>query len=234
MKTIAYDTSRFPFAEIVAAHLNVRDLARLHEIADYPTFTRATDQRTAFHRRFYQIGETFFEVYHRFLRDVAAHAFGGAGLIHQRIPTFRVHLPNNLGVGEFHRDSDYAHPRTERNFWLPLTDAWGTNTIWIESEPGAGDYAPRAVRYGEVLLFDGGSLKHGNRINDTCHTRVSFDFRVIPKSDYAPSDGASINTNMRFEVGGYYEDLADYSGGAPNSTPNDTPSIARSTNGTPP
>jgi hypothetical protein len=31
--------------------------------------------------------------------------------LYQRIPTFRVQLPDNEAVGEFHRDSDYNPPK---------------------------------------------------------------------------------------------------------------------------
>jgi len=201
--TLDYDTRAFPFAELVARHLNVDDLSRCHELADYPLFKRETDQKTSFHQRFYTIGGAFFDTYRRFIKTVAE-PFIGDEAVYQKIPTFRVHLPNNLGVGEFHRDRDYNHQVTEINFWLPLTDAWETNSIYIESEEGKRDYAPWSVRYGQVLVFDGANLSHGNRINQTGCTRVSFDFRVIPRSRYTDGAGASVNMGATFTIGGYY------------------------------
>ena len=31
-------------------------------------------------------------------------------------------MHDNLGVGEFHRDSDYEHPLEEINFLVPVTE----------------------------------------------------------------------------------------------------------------
>ena len=56
---------------------------------------------------------------------------------------------------------------------------------------GSGTVVPRLERRqscvvvragGQMLVFDGANLEHGNRINRSDETRVSFDFRVIPLS----------------------------------------------------
>ena len=44
-------------------------------------------------------------------------------------------------------------------------------------------------------------------INMENKTRVSFDFRVIPKERYVSSDHLTINTGTKFNIGGYYEEL---------------------------
>jgi ectoine hydroxylase-related dioxygenase (phytanoyl-CoA dioxygenase family) len=128
-------------------------------------------------------------------------------LIYQRVPTFRVQLPNNLSVGEFHRDRDYGHDPSEINIWLPLTQARDSSTVWIESFEGCEDYKPYNLDNGQFLLFDGANLKHGNQINRTGFTRVSFDFRIIPASRYKPNDRLSINTKKRMVIGDYFEKL---------------------------
>ena len=46
---------------------------------------------------------------------------------------------------------------------------------------------------------------HGNKDNVTSQTRVSFDFRVIPKSRYINSNHLTINTKIPFGIGGYYD-----------------------------
>ena len=84
-------------------------------------------------------------------------------IIYQKIPTFRVHLKDNQAVGEWHRDRDYNHGKSEINIWLPFTDAYDTNTIWIESEEDKNDFKPYNVSYGEVLVFNGANLIHGNK-----------------------------------------------------------------------
>ena len=77
------------------------------------------------------------------------------------------------------------------------------NTIWIESQPDLMDYGPMVVNYGELLIFDG-SLKHGNVINRSSASRLSFDFRVIPISQYAPINKRSYFREIDFSLGQYY------------------------------
>ena len=42
------------------------------------------------------------------------------------------------------------HFAGELNFWLPLTPTFGANTLWLESAPGAGDFTPQTLEYGQV------------------------------------------------------------------------------------
>jgi hypothetical protein len=206
-KTLDYEVDKYPFPEVIRSWLGVERLEDIHEGVDYEVFTRETDQSTEFHRRLYEIGDDFYDVYRRFLVDVAR-PFFGEDLIYQRIPSFRIHLPGNVAVGEFHRDRDYSHGEGEINFWLPVSRAWDTNSVWIETSEGASDFQPYDVEVGQVLVFDGVNLAHGNKLNETGKTRVSFDFRVIPKSQYRPRHEAqSVNTGVRFEIGGYFEEL---------------------------
>ena len=205
---VDYDLGRYPLPDLVREQFGVDRLDEIHESAEYPLLTRENDQKTVFHERFYSIGDEFFRVYRRLLVDVVQPLFG-ENLIYQRVPTFRVHLPNNVAVGEIHRDRDYSHGQGEVNFWLPFTPAWDTNTIWIESSEGSGDLQPYACGVGQILVFDGVNLLHGNVQNTTGKTRVSVDFRVIPESQYVPREAATINTKLDFAVGGYFADLAE-------------------------
>jgi ectoine hydroxylase-related dioxygenase (phytanoyl-CoA dioxygenase family) len=201
-----YSTIRFPFARLVAEHFQTADLSTMHDGVEYPLLTRDSDQGTIFHKHFYTIGNEFCDVYRHFVCEVIA-TITGANIVYQRVPTFRIHLPNNVSVGEFHRDRDYFHDPAEINFWLPLTRAWGNNTVWIESSEGKEDFRPYELEYGEFLMFDGANLKHGNRINDTGFTRVSIDFRAMSTVHYYPSDRRTINSGMRFIIGEFFEKL---------------------------
>jgi ectoine hydroxylase-related dioxygenase (phytanoyl-CoA dioxygenase family) len=133
-------------------------------------------------------------------------------IVYQAIPTFRVAYPNNIAVGEFHKDKHYRNGEwaamvKEDNFFLPFTDAYDTNTIWVESEEDKGDYDPMNCNYGEIIQWDGCNLSHGNKINITGKARVSVDFRVIKYSNYVPSEYESINTKIKFQIGGYYKTI---------------------------
>lgn len=207
LKTLLdYDVSRYPFAEVVSAMFDGQSLDRLGHDVHYELLTREKDQQTAFHDRFYGSVGTFLPLYRRLITERVRPLFSEE-IIYQRVPTFRVHLPVNVAVGTFHVDSDFGHADGEINFWLPFTDAWGTNTIWIESAPGRDDYEPVSVRYGQILLFNGVRLRHGNQVNATAHTRVSVDFRVLRRSDYRPRDAATVNTGLKFTIGEYFAEL---------------------------
>ena len=54
--------------------------------------------------------------------------------------------------------------------------------IFTESEENKGDFQPIMAEYGECIEWNASFLTHGNKINRTDITRVSFDFRVIPRS----------------------------------------------------
>ena len=137
MRCTTYDTKEYPFRNIINNWLNTKDLSKLHEIKQYEHFDRKHDQSTQWHEMFYtmiRIDKTFNRVYVNFLTDIIKPRFNEE-IVYQKIPTFRVHLPGNVSVGEFHKDKDYrnkewAEKVKEMNYYVPLTKAYGTNTIW--------------------------------------------------------------------------------------------------------
>jgi hypothetical protein len=201
---IPYDTERYPFARLVAEHLGVADLSLLHNQYSYALLTRETDQMTPLHRRLYDIGEAFYDMYRMFVFQEVRKLLG-ENVIYQRKPSFRFQLPGNIAVGKFHRDRDNFHDTTEINLWVPLTPITPDTAVWVESREGARDFRPCLLNYGEVLVFDGANLEHGNQINHSGRTRLSFDFRVVPEALFRDSDKQSVNTKMRFALGDYFE-----------------------------
>ena len=204
MEYIEYSTEDYPFRGIIEEVLQTKDLERIHSMADYELFVKGTDQSTIWHKRYYDNLDKFLPLYDKFINEVVKPSFG-EDIVYQKIPTFRTQLVKNLGVFEFHRDRDYAHNEEERNFFLPFTDAYATNTIWVESEEDKADYSPMTTLYGQVVKWNGNSLMHGNRQNTTSNTRVSVDFRCIPFSKYSEEEGAAaIYSKMKFKIGDYY------------------------------
>ena len=202
--THRYDRAEHDLVGLVAAALGASALETLGHREPQPLLTRGTDQATPFHRRFYESFSSLADAYERFVREVAGPIIGEA-FCYQTIPTFRIHLPANVGVGTIHTDADYNHPAGEVNFWVPLTRAWDTNTLWIERARGGGDLAPLPpVGPGQVVVFDAVGWRHGTMRNSTGSTRVSFDFRCIPLSRYQPTDARSENTNQRLVIGDYF------------------------------
>lgn len=169
------------------------------------------DNKTWFHQKFYKkINEEwteFEEEYRRFIKnevkDLLEEEF-----IFQARPTFRVQIPGNKSVGDFHRDYDYNHQKGEINFVVALTDMNDTSAIWAESEPDLGDYLPINVKKDQFFCFDGNMCKHGNKINETGKTRVSLDFRILPISMYDPQfSKASTGVKKKMIIGEYYDTI---------------------------
>lgn len=212
MNIIKFNKEIYNFLDIVSNWLNISDLSKLHNLKKYDKFKRKNDQSTDWHRLFYKKireDKIFSITYKKFLKEIIKPRFN-EDIVYQKIPTFRVHLPGNIAVGEFHKDKFYrnenwANKVKEINYFFPLTRAYGTNTIWVESREDKADFSPIEVNYGDCVEWDASNLMHGNKDNTTGETRVSFDFRIIPISRYVDSSHNTINTSIPFSIGGYYE-----------------------------
>ncbi len=205
MKFINYSKEKYPFREIIEKILGTKNLEKLHQDQRYDLFVKGTDQKTKWHELYYSNLDEFLPLYEKFIYEIVRPVFGEE-IVYQKVPTFRTQLVNNLGVFQFHKDREYQHNQNEINFFLPFTDAYDTNTIWVESEEDKGDYAPMNTNYGNIVMWNGCHLTHGNKQNTTSNTRVSCDFRVIPLSKYKEEEGKSaIYTKMKFIIGDYYK-----------------------------
>lgn len=206
-----YDTEKYPFRKNAEEIFQREDLEKFHELKAYPILEAAkTDQSTDWHKIFYSGFEKHMgDLYRKFLAEIVSPYFSIAKgeLVYQKIPTFRVHMVGNLGVGEFHRDSDYNHSSYELNVWLPFTDTYGTNTVWIHTDGDDNPPVPIAVKYGQAMIFNGADFLHGNYINDTPDTRVSIDFRICEHCDFIPRNKATLNTKKIMDIGGYFEKM---------------------------
>ena len=199
----SYDRIAYPFAEICTAALG--DLTTLHD--ETIARLRVGSERTQFHAQLYAIGDPFLSVYRAFVKhllDIEAGAY-----LYQAVPSFRVHLPGNVATGNFHKDSDFNHPHEEINYLVALTPMHNSSSVWIESEPGANDFMPVELRVGQYLRFHGADLMHGSVPNVTGQTRVSFDFRILPKAAYRPTDARTVNAGVSLTLGAYYADGSD-------------------------
>ena len=75
------------------------------------------DQSTVYHKQFYNhISKTaFYNVFNAFILGFIKPLFN-EDILYQKIPTFRVHQPDNFAVAEFHRDRDYSHSKHDIMF----------------------------------------------------------------------------------------------------------------------
>ena len=210
MKLLKYDVNQYPFSDIIKKLYEIDNLELIHKqwknAREYDLLDDVrTDQTTVYHKHFYNTVSTtnWYEVYNKFIKEVIRPLFDNE-ILYQRIPTFRVHQPNNLAVAAYHRDSEYSHSTHEINFFLPLTRAFDNNTIWVESEKDKKDFAPMNLNIGECAQWDGANLLHGNKTNDTGVARVSVDFRVLPAEKYQENELTSITNNTKMIIGDYW------------------------------
>ena len=220
MKKFTYDTDRYKFRELVSEIYDVENLEKIHEIKpnmvrdEYKKMYIDTENTTAFHDLFYKrLNDNWtemYESYERFIKEEILPIMDEE-FHYQYLPSFRIQLPDeNQAVHTWHCDSDplHKHPKGEINIWLPLTRCYGTNTMWIESEPFKLDFQPLEGDYGNFWTNNGNVCMHGNKPNVEVDTRMSFDFRIIPLSKYDPNYSVtSANTTSKFVVGGYYKEL---------------------------
>jgi hypothetical protein len=210
---LPYDSIRYPFREIMESHLAVGSLELLHNHFYMPKITAENDQEAPLHREMYRIGPAFGTVYRKFVQDWVQPIIGSS-VVFQKVPSLRYQAPGTVAVGAWHRDSDFGHGRGEINVWVPLTSSEPSSSVWLESQPDRGDFGPAMVPFGCAMLFDAVSLMHGNVINTSQYTRVSFEFRVIKESAYGARSERSVKQRKRFQVGDYFDRLpsADFSG----------------------
>ena len=71
---------------------------------------------------------------------------------------------------------------------------------------GKKDFFPMEIDYGEFFNFNGNKCTHGNKTNITKNARVSFDFRILPKSKYQfTNKKTSVTSKKKFVIGEYYK-----------------------------
>ena len=58
---------------------------------------------------------------------------------------------------------------------------------------------------GNFIMWDGANLNHGSEHNTTGKSRVSVDFRVLPKSKYQDNDMVSTSNKTKMTIGEYWE-----------------------------
>lgn len=221
-KVLNYNVKVYEFQELMKKVLGLEgNLQEAHTLIkdsiEWEQITFQNDTSTAFHTKYYKSPHynEMIELYHHFLKEWLLPQLEEDEYIVQKEPSFRIHIPNNTALGKrgdekdeekigFHCDGDYNHPRSEINYMITITGQNDTNSCYVESEPGKGDFHPINIQYGEVFRFYGNQCRHYNMKNNTGKTRISFDFRIIPASQYEETDNAAIHSGRKFTVGGYY------------------------------
>ena len=208
-KIFNYSIDKYPFKEILE-NLFGTELSNLHKtLGNFKKFevknNISTDQSTLAHKVFYSnFSRTIEPLYKKFIKEVIIPILHPHKFYYQQIPTFRVGLPENTFVGEFHKDSFYNHQNYEINFNLGLANYVGDAALKTQLKPGSDKYIILECPYGSIFSFDHIDCIHGAEPNPLGKTMVSFDFRLALQDLYYSSDNRSINQGKGFNRGEYF------------------------------
>ena len=212
-----YDISQYPFVELIKNHFDVSELCSLHkerlDLLPIDKLSFENESKTKFHEFYYykQRGgwPELVSTYNNFIREII-YPIIGEDFIYQYKPTFRIHLPNDQAVHKWHYDSDedHRHPTGEINFQIAITKMIESSATWCETDIGKADYIPMNMFPGQFIQFCGNKCTHGNKNNQTNDTRISLDFRILPKRLCSSNqDSSSVTAGIKFAVGDYYKEL---------------------------
>ncbi len=205
MKYFDYSIAEYPFKETLENIYGCK-LIDLHKyMGKFERFERANDQMSLAHKVFYSnFNEKIKPIYEKFIRNFISKIFDKNKFYYQLIPTFRIGLPGNVFVGEFHKDSYYNHQNYEVNFNLGLANYEKNASLKTQISPSSDKWKNLECPYGKIFSFDHIDCLHGSEPNPGNKTMVSFDFRLALEELYFDSDSKSLNMNSPFKPGGYF------------------------------
>lgn len=207
-KTFEYSTVKYPFKEILESIFGCK-VDQIHKyLGGFEAFQRANDQSTLAHKVFYsnyhdKIKPTYQNLIHNVIAPIVNEPF-----YYQVVPTFRIGLPGNKFVGEYHKDSKYNHKPYEVNFNLGISGYYGEAALKVESNDESSNLISLECPYGSIFSFDHIDCMHGSDVNPQDITMVSFDFRLALVSMYEHCDSKSVNMGIEFNRGSYFSSYA--------------------------
>jgi ectoine hydroxylase-related dioxygenase (phytanoyl-CoA dioxygenase family) len=124
--------------------------------------------------------------------------------LYQKEPNLRLHYPGEMCV-PWHADADFGHNVWTWNVWIPLTEITeDSQRLWVWM--GGTQAEPVTVPLGHAFIFRGAAMRHGNTVNNTDTTRVSFDFRLLDKRLYRDIGAVTVRYGVPLRIGDYWEE----------------------------
>jgi ectoine hydroxylase-related dioxygenase (phytanoyl-CoA dioxygenase family) len=146
-------------------------------------------------------------IYQDFVHEMAVHVFDeGVSYLFQVEPNLRIHPPGGVCV-PWHTDAEFGHLPEEWNVWVPLTETTNdSQRLWIDGYC-KNCPCPMVVPFGSALIFHGAEVRHGNVVNTTDITRVSFDFRLLAKEHYRDTGARTVKYDIPLRVPEYWVEM---------------------------
>lgn len=218
MKIYKFDTKKYDFRRIIEKYLETNKLEDIYD--ENLKFENPLEcLQTKYHELYankISINSNFLDLYNNFIGEYISKLFDFK-FYYQKKPYLRVHQKEKVSVLDYHTDNQYLVEshfsdfyknilQNEINFWLPLTEAYDTNSLWVETSLGSKKFNPIKASYGDLIQFDGSNLHHGTEVNKTGQTRVSFDFRIVPKKIFDENESKLSHVD-RQQMIDYYNTL---------------------------
>lgn len=162
--------------------------------------------------------DEFVNIYHSFMKEYIVPLFASENkdtpvLVIQKTPNIRISFPQYAAIGRnpkedheeiigYHKDADFGHHFTEMNFIVPITRMYESNSVYYETEINSKKYTNLKLEENQIFRGYLNKLHHYNMKNNTEHTRISFDLRVIPYDKYM--EHLDYFKGTKFELGKYY------------------------------
>ena len=206
---IDFNINKFNFYDVIANSIfdgknlpsynaNIHSLKNLHKHISAKNINDVIEKIYSIFRK-----EEFVDLYDQLCVEIIDKYYKGDAK-YQAIPSARVHMPDQQQTVDFHCDQFYGHGPNVKNYWLPLTNVYDSNSIYVinrkrsqklieqtkkqkESilsfnEKCLGESEPLKMSLGKIFVFDALTI-HGTKLNRTSSTRVSFDFRIVIGDD---------------------------------------------------
>ena len=189
MRSYSYNTEEFPFKKLIESYLNVLDLSNVQQ----------NDNTEMLFFKFIK-SDVFLDLYKQFIKKYVSVLYKSQ-IAYQTFPIGRLVYTEKLNMYKFHKDKWYRKNTIYSdlqidNIFLPFTNAFDSNSIWVESQEDKYDFTPIKCDYGKFIHWDGNNLLHGNQFNKTKKTRVSMDFRIYQYQDLLHPEYSLLNFHI--------------------------------------
>jgi sporadic carbohydrate cluster protein (TIGR04323 family) len=204
-KTLNYDLKKYPWHEWIKStiqelHPEVNDLSRMHEAVSPE---QARKVRKHVQKSF--LGIHYQKAFEEFAKEYGEQLIGTTEYLIKRQPTLNLVVPDQAKKHRrlpFHQGIWYNNGTGMRTIWMPLTLAYGTNSMYIVDHNASKriseqtiencysqeefeelcikEARPVELEPGQAHLFHQEHL-HGNINNTTGKTRLAIDWHLLPK-----------------------------------------------------
>jgi len=204
-KTLDYNLEKYPWHEwirktIKELYPEVDDLSKMHEVISPEQARKACDYvQKSFLNIHYQ------KKFEEFAEEYGAPLIGKTEYLIKRQPTLNLVMPDQAKKHRrlpFHQGIWYNNGTGMRTIWMPLTSAYGTNSMYIVDHDTSKQISQQTIENlytqeefeelcmkearavelepGQAHLFHQEHL-HGNINNTTGQTRLAIDWHLLPK-----------------------------------------------------